>query len=615
MNLRNLNIGSRLGLGFGLILLASGAMLANALLAGAHNREAILQTLQAAGQRQADASDMERALLASSVAVRNMGLQTAVDGGQKSEAEAKKERAAYLAARKRLEANELSVDERAPLERLVAIDRQMDDHFKETVDLAATFNSEQAGALITQKIDPLLNGALAELVNFSTLQKQRSQVARDAADAAAAVTQRATVGAAIAVLAVSMWLAWRLTISITRPLRTAEQAASRVAAGELDFDIDGHGHDEAARLLAALDAMRGSLAAVVDKVRRNSHSVAAASSEIAQGNNDLSARTERQASALEETAASMEQLGTAVRHNADNARQANQLAMGATTVAVKGGDVVSQVVTTMKGINDSSKKIADIIGVIDGIAFQTNILALNAAVEAARAGEQGRGFAVVASEVRNLAGRSADAAKEIKSLINASVERVEQGTSLVGQAGTTMTEVVTAIQRVADIMGEISSASAQQSAGVAQVGQAVSQMDQATQQNAALVEQSAAAAESLKVQAQQLVQAMAMFKLAQTASSPPSTSAPASVAAASRASAGAPARAAGPVPASSSSVPSAARPALEAGVPVSGLQERRGPNRAKNVVRPPFGRPAAPAGEQDAAPGVASAGSDEWASF
>ncbi len=251
------------------------------------------------------------------------------------------------------------------------------------------------------------------------------------------------------------------------------------------------------------------------EVRRSSASIENASAEIATGNLDLSSRTEQQASALEQTAASMEQLGSTVRQNADNARQANQLAMGASTVATRGGQVVGQVVETMKGINHSSKKIADIIGVIDSIAFQTNILALNAAVEAARAGEQGRGFAVVASEVRSLAQRSAEAAKEIKVLISTSVERVEQGTTLVDQAGVTMTEIVTSIRRVTDIMGEISSASTEQSAGVAQVGEAVTQMDRATQQNAALVEQSAAAAASLKDQARQLVQVVALFKLSQ----------------------------------------------------------------------------------------------------
>ena len=266
--------------------------------------------------------------------------------------------------------------------------------------------------------------------------------------------------------------------------------------------------------------MNDKLANIVGGVRANAEGVATASAQIAQGNQDLSQRTEEQASALEETAASMEQLSSTVKQNADNAKQANQLAIGASTVAVKGGEVVGEVVTTMKGINDSCKKIADIISVIDGIAFQTNILALNAAVEAARAGEQGRGFAVVATEVRNLAGRSAEAAKEIKSLITASVERVEQGTALVDQAGVTMTEVVNAIKRVTDIMGEISAASAEQSAGVSQVGEAVGQMDQVTQQNAALVEESAAAAESLKGQAHAMVQAVAFFKLSEEGSAP-----------------------------------------------------------------------------------------------
>jgi methyl-accepting chemotaxis protein len=268
-----------------------------------------------------------------------------------------------------------------------------------------------------------------------------------------------------------------------------------------------------AQLLRAMSAMKDNLARIVTSVRTNSEHVASASAQISQGNNDLSSRTEEQASALEQTAASMEELSSTVRLNADNAVQANQLAKSASAVAATGGEVVGQVVDTMRGINDSSKKIVDIIGVIDGIAFQTNILALNAAVEAARAGEQGRGFAVVAAEVRTLAQRSAGAAKEIKSLIADSVERVGAGSALVDRAGLTMQEVVSAISRVTDVVGEISAASSQQSAGVSQVGEAVVQMDQTTQQNAALVEQAAAAAESLKMQAQQLVDAVAVFKL------------------------------------------------------------------------------------------------------
>ncbi|WP_295644109.1 methyl-accepting chemotaxis protein [uncultured Methylibium sp.] len=308
--------------------------------------------------------------------------------------------------------------------------------------------------------------------------------------------------------------AWWVAQTTTRGLRGAQRSARAIAEGDLTAPVPQAGRDEVGQLLDALRAMQTNLSRIVGGVRGNAESVATASAQIAQGNNDLSSRTEQQASALQETAASMEELGSTVTQNADNARQANQLAQSASTVATQGGHVVGRVVETMKGINDSSRKIADIIGVIDGIAFQTNILALNAAVEAARAGEQGRGFAVVASEVRNLAQRSAGAAKEIKALITASVERVEQGTALVDQAGTTMSEVVASIRRVTDIVAEISGASTEQSSGVAQIGEAVSQMDQATQQNAALVEESAAAAESLKAQAEQLVSAVSVFRLA-----------------------------------------------------------------------------------------------------
>ncbi len=376
-------------------------------------------------------------------------------------------------------------------------------------------------------------GAVEELIKFQG-ELMQSSVA-DANAAMSAVKLAVWISGALALVAAVLLASWIIR-SITGPLNQAVALSRAVAEGDLSQQFEAHGKSETAQLLIALKQMLGSLGKVVSSVRAGSESVATASAQIAQGNNDLSARTEQQASALEETAASMEELNSTVRQNADNARQANQLAMSASTVAVKGGEVVGQVVQTMKGINESSRKISDIISVIDGIAFQTNILALNAAVEAARAGDQGRGFAVVASEVRSLAGRSAEAAKEIKSLINASVERVEQGTALVDQAGVTMTEVVTSIKRVTDLMAEISAASSEQSQGVAQVGEAVTQMDQVTQQNAALVEEMAAAADSLRGQAQELVTTVGVFKLghsyesanAAAAIAPPVATAPSS---------------------------------------------------------------------------------------
>jgi methyl-accepting chemotaxis protein len=383
---------------------------------------------------------------------------------------------------------------------------------------AAVVKARMAGEDVSAALDRDLKPLAEAYINSILKLEQRQQSIYD--EALKVAEDKAAMGRTILILGgvlatlLGAAAAFVLSRSITVPLREATESARRIAEGDLTKAIHAEGRDEAAELQQALKAMQESLGRVVSNVRGNAEGVALASAEIAQGNNDLSSRTEQQASALEETAASMEQLSSTVRQNADNALQANQLAMSASTVATQGGDVVAQVVDTMKGINDSSRKIADIISVIDGIAFQTNILALNAAVEAARAGEQGRGFAVVAGEVRNLAQRSAEAAKEIKGLITASVERVAEGTTLVDQAGVTMTEVVSSIRRVTDIMGEISAASREQSSGVAQVGEAVTQMDQATQQNAALVEESAAAASNLQTRAEQMVQAVAVFKLA-----------------------------------------------------------------------------------------------------
>jgi len=312
-------------------------------------------------------------------------------------------------------------------------------------------------------------------------------------------------------------IAWRLTVGITGPLREAVTVAESVAGGDLTVRCQAHAHDEVGMLLAALGRMQENLIKIVQQIRLGTESITTASTEIASGNQDLSARTEGQASSLAQTAASMEELTATVRQNADNSREAQQLAMSASDVVLKGGTVMAEVVNTMGEINASSQKIVDIIGVIDGIAFQTNILALNAAVEAARAGEQGRGFAVVASEVRNLAQRSATAAKEIKSLIDNSIEKVNVGSNLVVQAGSTMDEIVDGVKRVADIMAEITAASQEQSDGIGQVNQAVIQMDQVTQQNVALVEEAAVAAESLQDQAHSLVKSVSVFRIAASA--------------------------------------------------------------------------------------------------
>ncbi|MEJ6006295.1 methyl-accepting chemotaxis protein [Paucibacter sp. AS339] len=376
----------------------------------------------------------------------------------------------------------------------------------------------EAGAAEAQKLyredsSATFNKALADAEQLGAINAKSSAAAWTSAQATYSQARMLVIIAIVFAVVLAVALALMISRAIAKPIEAAVNSANAIADGDMTQVIHAEGRDETARLLQALETMRANLVKVVGTVRQGSEAVATACAEIASGNNDLSARTEQQASALEETASSMEELGATVKQNADSARQANQLAQKASNVAVEGGEVVGQVVETMKGINESSRKISDIISVIDGIAFQTNILALNAAVEAARAGEQGRGFAVVASEVRSLAGRSAEAAKEIKTLINASVERVEQGTALVDKAGTTMTEVVSSIRHVTNIMGEISAASSEQASGVAQVGEAVTQMDHATQQNAALVEQMAAAGSSLKTQAEELVAGVAYFKL------------------------------------------------------------------------------------------------------
>ncbi len=373
--------------------------------------------------------------------------------------------------------------------------------------------TSEADAALANDYAPVAQAYLQQLDKLLSL--QRSGLDANAAEVQAIESNSQTYFVILAALALVIGAvsAWRLTQGITAPLRNAVTVARRVADGDLSTDIRVTGSDETGQLLQALHDMNANLGRLVGQVRQGTDSIATASSQIASGNHDLSSRTEEQASSLQQTAASMEQLTSTVKQNADNASQANQLALSASDVAVKGGLVVSQVVETMGAISTSSKKIADIIGVIDGIAFQTNILALNAAVEAARAGEQGRGFAVVASEVRSLAGRSAEAAKEIKQLIQASVDKVEEGSLQVSQAGQTMDEIVSSVQRVTDIMGEITAASQEQTSGIEQINRAVAEMDLVTQQNAALVEESTAAAQSMQQQTGDLSQMVSVFRL------------------------------------------------------------------------------------------------------
>jgi methyl-accepting chemotaxis protein len=372
---------------------------------------------------------------------------------------------------------------------------------------------QQVSALVERRMKPALDAYDARVAELAARQTRLFDQARDKVDQT--VTSSRTILGAVggAALVVSALLAYFLSRSITDPLRAAVEVARTVAAGDLSRKIEVHSRDETGQLMQALKSMNDNLNRIVARVRASTGTIATASAEIAAGNQDLSARTEQQAGALEETASSMEQLTSAVQHNAENARQGNQLAASASEIAIKGGSAVSQVVETMSAINDSAHKIEDIISVIDSIAFQTNILALNAAVEAARAGEQGRGFAVVAAEVRSLAQRSATAAKEIKTLIDDSVEKVEAGSRLVNEAGATIQEVVGSVQRVTGIMSGIASASKEQSDGIEQVNQAVGQMDQVTQQNAALVEEAAAAAASMREQAASLAEAVSIFKI------------------------------------------------------------------------------------------------------
>lgn len=519
MNLRNFKIGTRLAIGFALILLGLVIvlLLVNSLSAGA--RKELADNSGLANQKQILANTMKSSLYEGGIAMRNIGIQSDVSEMQKEEGKVKSQRQLYEDSKNKLIALGLTEDEKKVLAEIAKLDKDMEQPFKDAVGQALAFNGEGAVKIISTVLEPINKKQISEINKLVDLQTLTSKNIFDAAAAAGKRLSYILYGILTLAVAIAALFAWLLTNSITKPLSEALGLAESVASGDLRSDIVVSGNDEVTSLLSALKNMNSNLAATVGRVREGTETITVAAQEIASGNADLSRRTESQASSLEETASSIEELTGTVRQNADNARQANQLVVSATNVAVKGGAVVGQVVETMGSIKESSRKIVDIIGVIDGIAFQTNILALNAAVEAARAGEQGRGFAVVAAEVRNLAQRSASAAKEIKSLIGDSVDKVDQGSKLVDEAGKTMDEIVTSVQHVADIMSEITAASQEQSTGIEQVNLAINQMDEMTQQNAALVEQAAAAAESMEEQSVVLAEAVSVFKLNQQFSS------------------------------------------------------------------------------------------------
>ena len=513
MKLANLKIGTRLALGFGIIcaMLVLMAALSNAMLArvNAGTDEIVngrMPKIEMTGHMQADINDI-------AIAIRNMMLTDDPDDRQKLVEEVMEHRRSMNAI---LAGLDKSLASARGKELLAQMKQETASYVSGQDKLIRLINLDEldaARSLLKSELRPLLVRLKKATADQSALQKQ---IALDAA-AEAAGTYRSTSllmwGLGIGALALAAAVAWWITRSITRPVNQALEVANTVAAGDLTSRIEVDTRDEMGQLLQALKTMNENLARTVGVVRTGTDTIAVAAAQVAAGSQDLSSRTEQQAGALEETASSMEELTSTVRQNADNARQANVLAEAASQVAQRGGAVIGQVVGTMSDIDASAGKISDIIGVIDGIAFQTNILALNAAVEAARAGEQGRGFAVVATEVRNLAQRSAAAAKEIKALIHDSTDKVANGSKLVADAGATMQEIVDSVRRVTDIMGEITSASQEQTAGIEQINGAVVEMDHVTQQNAALVEEAAAAAEAMKEQAAKLNAAMAAFRI------------------------------------------------------------------------------------------------------
>ena len=513
MRISNFNIGTRLGGAFAVLLLLLGIVLLSALRQLDHIDEA-KATMVGANYKAKLAAAWREGVATNSV--RTLARARTGDPAEEQalDREMKAVSASISKVQEELEGLVTSDKGRANL-KAVADQRKVysalrTELYKRKAEQGLT---DELKAEVTAKLVPELNKYLATIEQVVAYQDALFKTANTRIDQAYADSRASLIGLGLLALACGIGLGLWLTRSITRPLARAVGLAQQVASGDLTADIRVSSTDEVGVLLCALKDMNTSLLKTVNEVRSGTETIVTASQQIAAGNLDLSARTEQQASSLEETASSMEELTSTVRQNADNARQANTLAQNASGIATRGGEVVSQVVDTMASINASSKKIADIIAVIDGIAFQTNILALNAAVEAARAGEQGRGFAVVASEVRNLAQRSAAAAKEIRGLITDSVGKVETGGQLVAQAGATMQEIVQGITRVTDIMSEIASASAEQTLGIEQVNAAITQMDDVTQQNAALVEEAAAAASSLEDQAASLAQLVSTFKL------------------------------------------------------------------------------------------------------
>ncbi|MEB0133855.1 methyl-accepting chemotaxis protein [Actimicrobium sp. CCC2.4] len=516
--MKNLKIGSRLGIAFAALLLLQLIVTGVGLhqIGGLSDR---LSFILDVGNTRIDAlNEIDSAIGQRAIAARNLALlpdpskqQADVTLVKESQSDINK---GFIRLSELMKDPAITSDKsRQMLEKLRALEAIYLPIANNVVTLATTQKTELAIKAITQDCMPVLIQVHAHIVAFGkSLKEETGAAANEAKTASQTAVWTLLIISAFSLVAGTL-LGWRINMSITGPLTAAVDIAKRVAAGDLTSRIVVTSNDETGQLLNALKDMNDSLTGIVGQVRQGTDTIATASAEIAAGNMDLSSRTEQQASSLEETASSMEELTGTSKQNADNARQANKLASSASEVAVKGGAVVSQVVSTMGSINESAKKIADIIGVIDGIAFQTNILALNAAVEAARAGEQGRGFAVVASEVRSLAQRSAAAAKDIKGLINDSVEKVDAGTKLVDQAGASMSEIVDSVRRVTDIISEIAAASEEQTAGIEQVNQAISQMDEVTQQNAALVEQAAAAAESLQDQSGNLAHTVSAFKL------------------------------------------------------------------------------------------------------